>query len=123
MQMLMQWKRIGWAILGKINPDTFLCPLLRYLPIEYFLAIFLCLFSLYDNDMLTQYRPIHSHMKGNDSEIKEETRHKKADCMKIFLEAGADMSIEVEDGAFGHNTFVDAVESGSVVTTVVLTKM
>jgi hypothetical protein len=69
--------------------------------------------------MLTQYRPIHPTSKFLFGEIEEEEQHKNSCCMKILLEAGADLSLEYHH----HNdvwlsTFMYGVLSYSIVSIV-----
>jgi hypothetical protein len=62
-----------------------------------------------------QYRPIHSILKFLDSDIEEEQRHRNSSCVKLLLEAGADLSLEAHNGECWSNTFMDSVLDRSIV--------
>ncbi len=66
--------------------------------------------------MLTQSSPVH-YTDFNDFETEETKLHKSAQCIRIVLEAGADLSLEQDMGNIIVNGFVDAVFSWSFVST------
>ena len=65
---------------------------------------------------LTHSRPVNCMESYDESDMEEIERRKKAQCIRIMLEAGADVSLEMDHGNGLRETgFMDAVEDRSLV--------
>jgi len=77
-----------------------------------------CIYPAVKKNILTQFRPLHTHVILLEAEMEEIERHERAQCARIMLEAGADFSLELDKGdCLSRNAFIDAVLNSSLVNT------
>jgi hypothetical protein len=83
--------------------------------IAFFIAVVASQFIIVLKNALTQSSPVHSHFTGLPAEMDEIELYEQAQCIRIMLKAGADLSLNVDHGNFWITAFMQAVEYGSFV--------